>query len=236
MALRQESHRLPIPFDLCDIMIDLHTHTLFSDGELIPSELVRRATVHGYTAIGLTDHVDFTNIEFVLKNLKQAKYLEKELNVHVLVGVELTHIPPSKMEKLVNKAKQLGAELVVVHGETIAEPVLPGTNSATVRLEDVDILAHPGFISIEDAETASNNGVYLEITARNGHSLTNGHVAKIANETSATLIVSTDAHGPEDLVTKERAIDVARGAGLDKKDADRVVSDNSRKLLERIIG
>ncbi len=217
-------------------MIDLHTHTLFSDGELIPSELVRRAAVHGYTAIGLTDHVDFTNIEFVLKNLKQAKYLEKELNVHVLAGVELTHIPPNKMEKLVNKAKQLGSELIVVHGETIVEPVIPGTNSATVRLEGVDILAHPGLISIEDAETASNNGIYLEITSRNGHALTNGHVAKIANETSATLIVSTDAHGPEDLVTKERAIGVARGAGLGKKDADRVISDNSRKLLERIIG
>ena len=30
-------------------MIDLHTHTLFSDGELLPSELVRRAeAVLGY--------------------------------------------------------------------------------------------------------------------------------------------------------------------------------------------
>ncbi|RLD98934.1 MAG: PHP domain-containing protein, partial [Aquificota bacterium] len=26
-------------------MVDLHTHTTFSDGELIPSELVRRAQV-----------------------------------------------------------------------------------------------------------------------------------------------------------------------------------------------
>ena len=217
-------------------MIDLHTHTLFSDGELVPSELVRRAAVHGYTAIGLTDHVDFTNIDFVLKSIKQAKYLEKELNVNVLAGVELTHIPPNKMEKLVTKARQLGSELTVVHGETVMEPVTPGTNSATVCLDGVDILAHPGLISIEDAETASDNGIYLEITSRKGHAMTNGHVAKIANEASATLIFSTDAHGPEDLITREMAIKVVMGAGLDKSDADRVVSGNSRKLLEKIIG
>jgi uncharacterized phage-associated protein len=32
-------------------MIDLHTHTLFSDGELLPSELVRRAEMTGYEAL-----------------------------------------------------------------------------------------------------------------------------------------------------------------------------------------
>ena len=236
MALRQESHCLPIPSGLCDIMIDLHTHTLFSDGEMIPSELVRRATIHGYTAIGLTDHVDFTNIDFVLKSVKQAKYLEKEFNVQVLAGVELTHIPPNKIEKLVKKAMQLGSELIVVHGETVAEPVIPGTNSATVRLEDVDILAHPGLVSIEDAETARKNDIYLEITSRKVHAIANGHVAKTANETSAKLIVSTDSHGPDDLITRDGAIEVAMCAGLDKNDADSVVSVNSKKLLERIIG
>ncbi len=217
-------------------MIDLHTHTLFSDGELIPSELVRRAIVHGYTAIGLTDHVDFTNIDFVLKGLKQAKYLEKEFSIQVLVGVELTHISPKKIEKLVKKARQLGSELIIVHGETVVEPVIPGTNSATVSIEGVDILAHPGLISIEDAETARENGIYLEITSRKGHAIANGHVAKTANETSAKLIVSTDAHGPNDLITKDRAIEIAMCAGLDKNDADRVVSVNSKELLERIIG
>ncbi len=39
-------------------MIDLHTHTFFSDGELAPSELVRRAYLKGYKVIGLSDHAD----------------------------------------------------------------------------------------------------------------------------------------------------------------------------------
>ncbi|MEK7309147.1 MAG: PHP domain-containing protein, partial [Nitrospirota bacterium] len=31
-------------------MIDLHTHSLLSDGVLLPSELIRRAYVIGYKA------------------------------------------------------------------------------------------------------------------------------------------------------------------------------------------
>ncbi len=47
-------------------MIDLHTHSFLSDGELLPSELVRRAKVKGYRIIGISDHVDITNIEYVI--------------------------------------------------------------------------------------------------------------------------------------------------------------------------
>ena len=138
-------------------LIDLHTHTIFSDGELLPSELVRRAVVHGYTAIAITDHADYTNLEHVLEAAKKAKYLENEWDIRVLPGVELTHVPPRKIAPLAKKAKDLGAEIVVVHGETIYEPVAPGTNAASVACEYVDILAHPGLISEEDVRTAAEN-------------------------------------------------------------------------------
>jgi histidinol phosphatase-like PHP family hydrolase len=67
----------------------------------------------------------------------------------------------------------------VVHGETIVEPVLPGTNRAAIAA-GVDILAHPGLITKEEAMLAAQKGVLLEITTRRGHSFTNGHVASIA--------------------------------------------------------
>lgn len=209
-------------------MIDLHTHTIFSDGELIPSELVRRAVVHGYRGIAITDHVDFTNIEHALAGAKKAKYLEDILDIRVLAGVELTHIPPQKIAPLVKKARELGAEIVVVHGETINEPVASGTNSVVVGLEDVDILSHPGFITLEDAQTAADNDVCLEITARNGHNRTNGHVAKVGLEAGATLVVNTDCHSPSDLITKETAKMIAMGAGLSEKQADKVLAASLR--------
>lgn len=213
-------------------LIDLHTHTIFSDGELIPSELVRRAVVHGYTAIAITDHADYTNLEHVLEAAKKARYLENEWDIRVLPGVELTHVPPRKIAPLAKKAKELGAEIVVVHGETIYEPVAAGTNAASVSCEYVDILAHPGLISEEDVQTAAENNVFLEITARNGHNRTNGHVARIALENGAALMVNTDTHAPEDLITDETALKIAMGAGLTEARAKEAFKASVRKVAE----
>lgn len=212
-------------------MIDMHTHTIFSDGELIPSELVRRAVVHGYRAIGITDHVDFSNVEHVLSNVKKAKYLEDELEIRVFAGVEITHVPPRKIAPLAAMAKEMGAEVVVVHGETINEPVMAGTNAAAVECEDVDILAHPGFITADEVEKAIENDVCLEITARNGHNRTNGYVAKIGMELGATLVVDTDTHSPGNLITRDFARKVAMGSGLSESDAESVLN-NSLRFLE----
>jgi histidinol phosphatase-like PHP family hydrolase len=216
------------------LLIDLHTHTIFSDGELIPSELVRRAVIHGYEAIALTDHADYTNLEQLLDAAKKAKYLEEEWDIRVLSGVELTHVPPRKIAPPAKKAKELGAEIVVVHGETTSEPVAPGTNAAAAACGYVDILAHPGLISEEDVETAKENNVCLEITARNGHNQTNGHVVRLALEASATLLVNTDTHAPEDLITDETALKIAMGAGLTEAGAREALKASARKVAEII--
>lgn len=213
-------------------LIDLHTHTIFSDGELLPSELVRRAVIHGYEAIALTDHADYTNLEHVLEAAKKAKYLEDEWDIRVLPGVELTHVPPRKIAPLAKKAKDLGAKIVVVHGETISEPVAPGTNAASVACEYVDILAHPGLISDEDVQTATENNVFLEITARNGHNRTNGHVSRLALEIGATLVVNTDTHAPENLITDETALKIAMGAGLTESRAKEAFKASAKKVAE----
>ena len=203
-------------------MIDLHTHTTFSDGELIPSELVRRAEVLGYKAIGITDHADYTNIEHILSCVSKAKYMEEVLDMKVIVGAELTHVPPSKIAPLASLARRLGAEIVVVHGETPVEPVRPGTNRAALEA-DVDILAHPGFITQEEAELARENDIYLEITSRRGHNITNGHVVRLAKMAGAKMIVNTDSHAPEDLISRDRAVEIAMGAGLTAREARDVV-------------
>ncbi len=211
-------------------MIDLHTHSIFSDGELLPSELVRRAVVHGYTAIAITDHVDFTNIEYVLDGIRKAKYLEEVWDIRVLAGVEITHVPPQKIPALVDLARELGSEIVVVHGETLVEPVLPGTNRAAIEA-GADILAHPGLISKEDAMLAADAGVCLEISARCGHNRANGHVVRMAEEVGADMIVCTDSHSPGDLVTDEEALNIAMGAGLSEKHAHDVLFSKPLNLI-----
>ncbi|MDY6865381.1 MAG: histidinol phosphate phosphatase domain-containing protein [Halobacteriota archaeon] len=215
-------------------MFDFHTHTIFSDGELVPSELVRRALVIGYNGIGLTDHVDFSNLDHVQNAVKKAKVLEDDVDIRIITGVEITHVPPSRIGELARMAKKAGAELVVVHGETVVEPVASGTNRAALESPDVDILAHPGIIKLEEAELARENGIFLEITSRKGHNTTNGHVAKVAREAGASLIVNTDTHSPDDLITDDFALKVAVGAGLSEEDAGVVLRKNPSKLLKKM--
>jgi len=214
-------------------MIDFHTHSFLSDGVLVPSELVRRARVAGYTAMAITDHADGSNIETVLGQIKKvARQLNADRSFRLLPGVELTHIPPRLIPAMVKKARTLGALIVIGHGETLAEPVERGTNMAYIRA-GVDILAHPGLMTEEEMKAAVKKGVHIEITSRGGHSISNGHVASLAKKHGAKMLVNTDSHSPGDLISDERAQMVALGAGLDKDDFRRI-QENARQLVKKV--
>ncbi len=209
-------------------MIDLHSHTFASDGELVPAEHARRAEVQGVEVLGITDHADASNVEDCIERVERAK---EDAPIRLVSGVEVTHVPPENVERVVGMARDAGADIVVAHGETPVEPVVEGTNRAAIEA-GVDILGHPGLISPEDAELAAEQGVRLEITARGGHSLANGHVARVAEETGATLVVNTDSHHPRDFITRDRAVEIARLAGLSHECAVEVVDENPRELLQ----
>ncbi len=216
-------------------MIDLHTHTLNSDGELIPAELWRRAQVKGYRYLGVTDHVDASNFVEVFRRLKAAaQSLNRGVAPVFIPGLEFTHVPPELIKPLAAQARDLGVPLIVIHGETLAEPVAPGTNRAALEA-DIDILAHPGLLTPEEAALAKAKGIALELSARKGHSLANGHVAKLALAAGTPLTVNTDAHAPGDLITREEARRVALGAGLDERQADALFAA-AEALARRLAG
>ncbi len=195
-------------------MIDLHTHSSFSDGELIPAELARRAKVAGYRAIAITDHADASTMDFALPRVAaMAKEYSIYMDIVIVAGVELTHVPPALMDQEVRRARALGAGVVVVHGETIVEPVETGTNLAAI-MAGVDVLAHPGLITEEEVRLAAEKGVLLEITTRAGHGYTNGHVMALARAHGARVVVNNDAHSPRDLVCAELRRRIALGCGM----------------------
>lgn len=213
-------------------MIDLHTHSIFSDGELIPSELARRAKVTGYGALAITDHGDHSNFDFIISRIvKVCQKLTEALAMQVIPGIELTHIPPEYIYDLAVEARHAGAKIIVVHGETIVEPVSAGTNAAALKAP-IDILAHPGLITKDEAMEAARNSIYLEITTRKGHSLTNGHVVKMARQAKAPLVLNSDSHAPHDLVHKDMARRIALGAGLTGAETE-VMFRNSAALVKK---
>ena len=216
-------------------MYDFHTHTFLSDGVLSPVELIRRAYVRGYRVMAVTDHVGPGNLEFVVTALvKDCEATSSRWDILALPGVEITHVPKEDIDAVAHAARGLGARIVVVHGETVVEPVEPGTNRAAISSSAVDILAHPGLIELEDARLAFERGVFLEISARRGHSLANGHVARMALQTGALTLLDSDAHEPEDLLTPELAKKVTLGAGLTPEQARVVLEKNPQSLLTKL--
>ena len=216
-------------------MYDFHTHTFLSDGELTPIELVRRAHVIGYRAVAITDHVGPGNMEPVLKALvKDCEMGSRRWDILALPGVEITHVPKDDIDGLAREAKAMGAKVVNVHGETIVEPVEPGTNLAAVSSSHVDVLAHPGLITTEEASIAARNGVFLELSARKGHSFANGHVVQTARQAGARMVLDSDAHAPDELMTREFAFSVARGAGLSEEDAAFLLDSAPEDLIEKL--
>ncbi len=209
-------------------MFDLHVHSVFSDGELLPSEILRRMQNKGILGCAITDHADFTNISTLICHLSKLREHAEFYDIEFLIGVELTHIPPRLISKAVELSWREGAEIVIVHGETIVEPVAEGTNLAAIESE-ASVLAHPGLIKEKEVELAAENGICLEISARRGHCLTNGHVAKLATELGADLVFGSDSHAPSDILGPEEIKKVSFGCG-----AGEIVLKNTEKLFRKL--
>ena len=217
------------------MVYDFHTHSTLSDGALSPIELIRRTQVRNYKAIAITDHVGVGYLERIIKEIADDCALARQhWDIIAIPGVELTHLPPAAICEAAKRAKELGAWLVVVHGESIIEPVEKGTNSAALRCPYVDILAHPGLLTLEEAQLAAANGIFLEISARKGHSLTNGHVVQLARLAGAKLLLNSDAHNPSDLLSPDLVRRIAQGAGLNEEESVEVLTINACALLEKL--
>ncbi len=218
------------------MLYDFHTHTTLSDGVLLPMELIRRAIVNDYSALGITDHASASTMGRVIREVRRdCDLAEKYWGFTALAGVELTHVPAASVGELAAEALGMGASHVVVHGQSPVEPVEPGTNLAAVSCRDVDVLAHPGDLTEEEARLAAENGIYIEVTAKNGHSLGNGHVVQVALAAGAKMLINSDAHVPEQLLTEESAARVGRMAGLEGSALHETLVINAEELLARAL-
>ncbi len=217
------------------MLYDFHTHTFNSDGVLSTLELIRRAFVKGYSAIAITDHVALGSLGRVIKEISDDCALVRTYwDILAIPGVELTHVPPRAISEVAKRAKEMGAWLVLVHGETSVEPVEKGTNLAAVQSRYVDILAHPGLITIEEASLAAQNNIFLEITSRKGHSVSNAHVASVSQKAKARLLVNSDAHNENDLLTPSLLESILRQANINQRQHRQILDRNPLLLIEKV--
>lgn len=162
-------------------MIDLHTHSNFSDGTLSPKELILRAKGKGIDAIALCDHNTFDGLESFLKeaekeNIEAVAGIEisteyKDIELHV-VGLfvekhhykelfEMLEIPKKEKEKsnldLINKLNALGYDISY-------QEVKNSTKGNVNRANIAAILLKKGYVSsVKDAfkTLLSPNNLYI---------------------------------------------------------------------------
>lgn len=194
----------------------MHSHSTLSDGTLSMEEIVAAAERRGYQALAVTDHAHATdpNYRDVVAAVRgEIDRLRNETSIRLFAGAELTDFEPSQIAHIAREVRRSGAQVVVVHGECVSMQVLPGTNAAAVRADGVDILAHPGLLTEEDAHEAARRGVYVEISARQGHNWANGHVYRTARKAMAPIIVDSDGHDEAGLLSHAKVEALLRGAG-----------------------
>ena len=215
---------------------DFHSHSYLTDGETSPTDMWNEAEALEHRALALTDHLSMEDPKPLLDRLHQEAKAWEGRSFQPIVGVELTKIPPPRIASVARACRNAGAEIVIVHGETIVEFVPEGTNHAAIESGLVDVLAHPGLLDPKDAELARAQSVVLEISGREGHSLANGHVVRVALEAGADLVVDSDAHAPEQLIPLERAGRIALGAGVPESQLERVLFATPTELIRRTNG
>jgi histidinol phosphatase-like PHP family hydrolase len=130
---------------------------------------------------------------------------------------------------MVKYCRKKGIKIIIGHGQTTAEPVFQGTNRAAIEA-DIDILAHPGYISDDDAKLAKDRGIFLEITSREGHNRTNAFVVKQALKFKAKMILSHDSHNPEDIISPAQLKKVGIKAGLTAGQIASIYKDTAKFL------
>ncbi|MCI4339972.1 MAG: histidinol phosphate phosphatase domain-containing protein [Thermoplasmata archaeon] len=213
---------------------DFHSHTFLSDGDASATDMWAAADRLGHRVLAVTDHVALNDPSPVLERLRAESRAFADGPLLPFIGVEISMVPPRHIDGVAKAARRAGAEIVIVHGETLAEPVPLGTNRAAIECREVDLLAHPGLLDAADAELAHAHGTFLELSGRNGHSISNGHVARTALAAGASVVVDSDAHATRELLPIERAERVALGAGLVAADVARALDEAPRALVRKL--
>lgn len=216
-------------------MIDLHIHICASSAPqsfgLPAGEALRFAVLNGYRGAGLILRSGELTPPLLAPLIEDINNLSLHANIEAILGIELVHIPPALLPLAVNNARQAGAGLVLVHGESLMECVEEGTNFAAIEA-GADILAHPGLIDEQAAAYAAERGVALELSCAPRHAFANSHIINMAERFGCTLVPGSSAVTQREILPPTLRDRLYQGAGLTREGAIRI-QQNAGKLLQK---
>lgn len=227
-----------------EIGYDLHTHTIYSHGKGTIEENVKAALSKGMSHIAISDHGPghrFYGIkrEDVPKMRQEIEALNRkypQIRIHLSVEANITkfgnHLDVAREEydqyDFVIAGYHYGlprcycvSNWLWGHGLKLWQKRLKNKNTDMVIKalyeNDISILTHPGdkgpFDILPIAEACADTDTLMEINTWHPH-LTVEDI-KIASQTEAQFIISSDAHTPGRVGDFESGLERAREAGLD---------------------
>lgn len=248
-----EAGTLPHLVERSDILGDLHTHTVASDGRADIEEMARAARNAGLRYFAVTDHsrsLAMANGLDERRTLAHARRI-REINartdgVTVLAGIECDILPDGTLDLSEDCLAELDIVVASVHSAfNQDEPQMTDRLLRAIESPVVDILGHPTGrllrrrdpypVNLEQVvSAAARHGVALEINSQPDRLDLSDANAILARERGAKLVISTDAHAPAGFDLLRWGIVVARRAWLKPNDILNTLSPEAcRTALRR---
>ncbi len=212
---------------------DLHSHTVASDGRATVDEMAAAARELGYEYLAITDHSashgfgnDVSPEELRLQIERVGEANARLSGIEVLAGSEVNILPDGSLDYEDALLAELDWVIASVHTAfSMGEQKMTERMIAAIGHPLVDAIGHPTGRMLErrrpyaldlDAvfAAAARTGTMLEINANPRRRDLSELNARAAAAAGVTLVIDSDAHGPETLPLIRWGIATARRAWL----------------------
>ncbi len=229
---------LPELITIDDMRGDLHMHTTASDGAASIEEMIDAARARGLSYIAITDHSQRVSMargldpKRVLAQWKEIDRIRESLpkGFTVLKGIECDILEKGGMDLPDDVLAQADWVIASVHyGQKQSREQITDRILGALENPHVSIIAHPTGRLLNKREpyqidldavmvAAKKNHKLLELNANPVRLDLNDVYCAAAKQHGIPVVISTDAHAPDEMEVMRYGIVQARRAGLTKAD------------------
>jgi len=221
---------LPELVEVGSLRGDLHCHTVASDGRGTVEQMAEAAQARGLEYLAITDHSashgfgNDVSPDALVRHIEHVRAVDAELGegFRLLAGSEVNVLPDGSLDYDDELLAKLDWVVASLHSSfRMPEPEMTERMVRAIEHQAVDAIGHPTGRLIDRRqpyaldlervfEAAARTGTFLEVNGnpdRRDLSETN---ARRAVEAGVTLVLDSDAHGPETLAAVGYAVATAR--------------------------
>jgi DNA polymerase (family 10) len=217
------SGSLPRLIELGDLRGDLHVHSSWSDGRAPIEEMALAAIERGYEYMAITDHGDRLREGRLAAQLEEVAALNERLApFRILTGVESAIRANGSLDLPDEELARLDWVIAAIHTSFERDPT--ARMLGAMENSHVDCIAHPTARRIGEREPevaierlvagAVATGTALELNGQPDRLDLRDVHARLAGESGAKIVISSDGHRPVTLMSIEFALAQARRAWL----------------------